>query len=96
MFELMSPSQKSCLTGKGKNFAGLSAKTNTQEKTVSVNFWKIVYQNHSIGAKKDSLKYKHGLMLFGKKSSKTARDINKDVPEIALVILWCFFVSEIA
>jgi hypothetical protein len=54
-------------------------------------------QNHSKGAKKDSLKYKHSLMLFGeKKHQQPAREINEDVPNIAFIVLWCFFMSEIA
>jgi hypothetical protein len=61
-----------------KEFAGLSAKTKTIfEKNGLFKFWKIAYQNHRNGAKKNSLKNKHGLMLVGKKKhQKTARDIN--------------------
>jgi hypothetical protein len=40
-------------------------------------FWKTANQNHSNGDKRDSLKDKHGLLLFGKKKhQKTARDID--------------------
>ncbi len=55
----------------------LSKDPNFGKKRCFFLFWKTAYQNHKNGAKKESLKNKHGLMLFGKKKHQiTARDIN--------------------
>jgi hypothetical protein len=77
-----SASQKSCLTRTRHKFCKKNSQASQQrpklwEKNGFLKFWKIAHQNQRNGAKKDSLKNKHGLMLVGKKKhQKTARDIN--------------------
>jgi hypothetical protein len=60
-----------------KELTGPQQRPKPWEKNSFLKFWKIAHQNQRNGAKKDSLKNKHGLMLVGKKKhQKTARDIN--------------------
>jgi hypothetical protein len=60
-----------------KELTGLSAKTKTSLKKCFFIILENCLPKPQKGAKKDSLKNKHDLMLVGKKKhEKTARDIN--------------------
>jgi hypothetical protein len=67
-----SPSQKSCLTWKRIKMGNKSPQVSLQGPKLGW-FGKIAFQNHRKGAKKDSLKCKHGLMSFGKKKKKNRK-----------------------
>jgi hypothetical protein len=60
-----------------KEHTGLSAKTKTEVQKMVYDNFENCLPKHSKGAKKDSLKNKHGLILVDKKKhQKTAREIN--------------------